>query len=373
MHDANPRETIEILARRLPQLAQELGFCAMGIARPEVLPEQKATLESWLAKGCHGQMDYMERHAALRLAPDALFAGTKSIVSLALPYGKPADAPVSRYAQGRDYHKTMRMRLKALALAMQGIAGEFPFRAFSDSAPVLEVAFAGQAGLGWRGKNTLLLTRQGSGFFLGELFTALPLPPSRLQAFAPLPPLPQTSQQAKGKAASQASGHCGSCRKCLDLCPTQAFTRPYELDARRCISYLTIEHPGPIPEGLRALVGQRFYGCDVCQAVCPWNRFAAEAGDAAFAPWPELRHPDLPALFLWDEAGFLKRLEGSPIRRIGHERWLRNLAVALGNSPPSEAAKCALAARREDPSPLVREHVAWALQRQAMAGEAKLL
>ncbi|MDR0996312.1 MAG: tRNA epoxyqueuosine(34) reductase QueG [Zoogloeaceae bacterium] len=344
MHDSHPEKSLESLARALPEMARTLGFCAVGISAPTVAPEQKNALRQWLTQGCHGAMDYMEGHAALRCAPETLVTNVQSVISLALPYGHPTDGPISRYAQGRDYHKVMRRRLKALAERLRSEIGDFHYRVFSDSAPVLEVSFARNAGLGWRGKNTLLLTREGSGFFLGEIFTDLRLPVTTPQVL---------------------ENHCGRCQKCLTQCPTAAFIGPYELDARRCISYLTIEHPGPIPEDLRTNIGQRFYGCDVCQAVCPWNRFAREPGDAAFAPWPELAKPDLVALFAWDEATFLKRLEGSPIRRIGHERWLRNLAVALGNSPPSAHLRQALIARRNHPSPLVREHVLWALKAHA--------
>jgi epoxyqueuosine reductase len=254
-----------------------------------------------------------------------------------------ADAAyVSRYALGRDYHKVLRNRLQTLAEKISAEIGEHHFRVFTDSAPVLEVELATQSGLGWRGKHTLLLNRQhGSWFFLGEIYTDLPLPVDAPEA-----------------------GHCGTCQACIDVCPTRAIVAPYSLDARRCISYLTIELKGSIPLELRPLLGNRIYGCDDCQLVCPWNRFAQTAALPDFAVRNGLDSAQLVDLFAWSEAEFNERLAGSPIRRIGHERWLRNIAVALGNAPPSPEIQAALRARLDHPSELVREHVAWALQRQ---------
>lgn len=324
-----------------------LGFAAVAIARAEV-GEAAPRLATWLAAGHHGEMDYMARHAELRTHPAMLVPGTVSVISAALDYwpegapvpaGQAARAWISRYALGRDYHRTLRQRLQKLADAITAAIGPFGYRVFSDSAPVCEVEFARQAGLGWEGKHTLLLSRQGSWRFLGEIYTDLALPPDPPQA-----------------------AHCGSCNRCLRACPTGAIVAPYEVDARRCISYLTIELAGSIPEELRPLIGNRIYGCDDCQLYCPWNRFA-HSGDADFAPRHGLDRATLVELFAWREEDFLSRLAGSPIRRIGHLRWLRNIAVALGNGPATPAALAALAAHREHPAPLVREHVAWALAR----------
>ncbi len=319
----------------------------MGVASPQ-LGEAGDRLADWLAGGYHGGMDYMARHADKRVHPASLLPGTRSILCVRLDYAaapgtpapNPVTAPVSCYARGRDYHKVVRGRLQKLAERIESEVGPFTYRAFSDSAPVLEVELANRAGLGWRGKHTLLLNRQGSWSFLGELFTDLPLPPD----------LP-------------AAGHCGRCTACLDNCPTGAFVAPYVLDARRCISYLTIEHAGPIPEPLRPLLGNHIYGCDDCQQVCPWNRHAQAAALDDFLPRNRLDQADLIEWFTWTETDFNDRLAGSPIRRIGHERWRRNIAVALGNGPPSAEASAALEACRDDPSSLVREHVRWALAR----------
>ncbi len=345
------------LVNRLKYLGQGLGLSALGIARPE-LSAAGSRLHAWLAQSRHGEMDYMSKHASLRSRPDLLLPGTLSVISAHLPYW-PQDTEcqqaltdaqigyVSRYARGRDYHKTLRRRLQKLAEALhaeltaRGLGEDFRYRVFSDSAPVMECELACQAGIGWRGKNTLSLTRHGSWHFLGEIYTNLPLPPD-----------------------TTASAHCGDCRRCLDACPTGALIAPYELDARRCISYLTIELRGAIPAELRPLLGNRIYGCDDCQSCCPWNRFARK-GDPDFAVRHGLDATPLSTLFAWSAEAFDARLAGSPIRRLGHERWLRNIAVALGNAPPSAATRASLEARRDDPSPLVREHVAWALQRQA--------
>ena len=343
------------LAERIRRWGGELGFSGVGIARADA-SEATPGLERWLALGRHGGMDYMAKHAALRSSPEALVPGTRSIISARLPYWQPgmeservlADATlayISRYALGRDYHKTIRQRLQKLAdriaCALTAIdpGFDFAYRAFSDSAPVLEVEFARQSGIAWRGKHTLSLTREGSWHFLGEIYTNLPLPPD-----APIKP------------------HCGSCRRCMDVCPTAAIVAPYEVDARRCISYLTIELTGAIPIELRPLIGNRIYGCDDCQLCCPWNNFA-KLGDPDFAVRNGLDTAPLTELFAWTEADFNNRLAGSPIRRIGHERWLRNIAVALGNSRATPAVLAALESRRNHDSSLVREHVNWALAR----------
>ena len=338
------------LAARIREWGRELGFDEVGIAGTE-LEADEAFLIDWIKAGRHGTMDYMARHGARRARPAELVPGTMTIITARLNYlppaarasedvlADPAKAFIARYALGRDYHKVLRAKLQRLALRIREEAGEFGFRVFTDSAPVLEVALAAKSGLGWRGKHTLLLTRDaGSWFFLGEIYTDLPLP--------------ETAPQ---------SAHCGSCTACIDVCPTRAIVAPYELDARRCISYLTIEHAGSIPVELRPLIGNRIYGCDDCQLVCPWNRYASVAKEAGFAVRHGLDDADLVALFAWTEDEFIARTAGSAIRRIGHERWSRNIAVALGNAPPEPAIVAALASRADDPSALVREHVAWAL------------
>jgi epoxyqueuosine reductase len=349
MHDQNSTLDYTALQTAIRQAGQELGFAAIGFARPQVGAAAER-LRAWLAAGRHGEMDYMARHAELRADPQQLHPDTLSVISVAidyLPHKKTADTPeqaaISRYAQGRDYHKVIRNRLQKLADAISALIGPFGYRVFSDSAPVMEVEFASQAGLGWRGKHTLLLSRQGSWRFLGEIYCNLPLPPDQPQ-----------------------DEHCGSCSACLDACPTGAIIAPYQVDARRCISYLTIELAGAIPEDLRPAIGNRIYGCDDCQLCCPWNRFA-QIGDPAFAPRQQLDSAKLLDLFAWTEAEFNERLAGNPIRRIGHERWLRNIAVALGNVPgnaPSNAAiQAALKEKRQTASPLVGEHIDWALAR----------
>ena len=339
------------LKARIKDAGRDLGFAEIGVARADPA-EAVPGLMRWLDLGRHGVMDYMAKHAHLRADPAALHPGTTTVITVRLPYWPDAAeaektladeslAYVSRYALGRDYHKTIRNRLQKLADRIREEIGDFNYRAFSDSAPVMEVEFARQAGTAWRGKHTLSLTRSGSYHFLGELYTDLPLPPD-----API------------------EEHCGTCFACLEACPTQAIVGPYEVDARRCISYLTIELDGPIPEELRPLMGNRIYGCDDCQLCCPWNRFSA-LGDPDFAPRHGLDASSLPDLFAWTEAEFEQRLQGSPIRRIGFERWLRNLAVALGNAPSDPPILAALTSRADSPSPLVREHVAWALARHA--------
>jgi epoxyqueuosine reductase len=334
---------------------RELGFDAIGFSGVDV-PDAEAGLAAWLAAGCHGEMDYMAAYASAagnkRAQPAQLVPGTRSIITARMNY-RPAAADsrdtlddgqrafVSRYALGRDYHKLLRARLQKLADRIGEQAGEFNYRAFTDSAPVMEVGLARNSGLGWRGKHTLLLDREaGSYFFLGELFTDLPL-----------------------AADTPVTDHCGTCTACIDACPTGAITAPYRLDARLCISYLTIELKGVIPEKLRPAMGNRIYGCDDCQLACPWNGFAPLSREHNFAPRHDLDRATLAELFAWDGKDFEERLAGSPIRRIGHERWLRNIAVALGNAPRSEAVLSALHSRADDPSELVREHVAWALNR----------
>jgi epoxyqueuosine reductase len=342
------------LAGDIRTWGQELGFGAIGIARTS-LPQDEAWLKRWLALGRHGEMAWMARHGTRRSRPAELMPGTLTVIAVRMDY-LPSDAAapaavladsrrayISRYALGRDYHKVLRGRLQRLADRIVQAVGPFGYRAFTDSAPVLEKALAREAGLGWIGKHTNLLSRDaGSWFFLGELFTDLPLP----------------TDTAPG-------AHCGSCAACIEVCPTQAIVAPYELDARRCISYLTIEHPGAIPEPLRAAFGNRVYGCDDCQLACPWNRYARVAQLPDFSAREGLDAASLCSLFGWTEAEFLARTEGSAIRRIGHERWLRNLAVALGNAAPDPAARAALAARADDTSALVREHVRWGLERHA--------
>jgi epoxyqueuosine reductase len=340
------------LARQIKQWGAELGFQQVGIADSE-LGDAEARLLDWLGKGYHGEMEYMERHGTKRSRPGDLVPGTVRVIAARMNYSPPgardshevmkdgSRAFISRYALGRDYHKLMRSRMQKLADRIGQEVGEFRYRVFTDSAPVMEVELAAKAGLGWRGKHTLLLNREaGSYFFLGEIYTDLPLPVDKAQG-----------------------DHCGTCQKCIDVCPTQAILGPYQLDARRCISYLTIEHKGSIPEELRPLIGNRVYGCDDCQLVCPWNRFASASGEPDFAVRNGLDDVMLVELFGWGEAEFHERLAGSTIHRIGYERWLRNLAVGLGNAPRSADVVDALKARAGYPSALVREHVAWALAR----------
>ena len=342
------------LAASIKLWGRELGFQQVGIASID-LGEHEAHLQRWLDAGYQGEMDYMASHGSKRSHPDELVPGTLRVVSLRMDYlpgdtrmaeqlASPEKAYVSRYALGRDYHKLIRKRLQQLAERVQEAIGPFGYRAFVDSAPVLEKAVAERAGLGWIGKNTLVINRKaGSWFFLGELFVDLPLPVDP----------PHTSE------------HCGRCSACLDICPTKAFVAPYVLDARRCISYLTIELKGAIPEDLRPLIGNRVFGCDDCQIVCPWNRFARPSEQGDFRPRHELDSAELASLFRWSEEEFLSRTEGSPLRRAGYERWLRNLAVGLGNAPSSIAVVEALELRRDHPSELVREHVRWALARHS--------
>jgi epoxyqueuosine reductase len=344
------------LAAQVKDWGRELGFQKTGIAGV-ALPEDERRLLDWLEAGRHGRMDYMSRHGAMRARPPELVPGTLRVITARMDYwpqaadpaavlADPALAYVSRYALGRDYHKVMRSRLQRLAGRIQEQAGDFGFRVFADSAPVMEVELAARSGLGWRGKHTLLLDRAaGSWFFLGEIYTDLPLP-----------------------ADAAAPEHCGTCRRCIDVCPTGAIVAPYQLDARRCISYLTIEHDGPIPPELRPLIGNRIYGCDDCQLFCPWNRDAPVSTEPDFRPRNGLDCASLLELFAWSEEEFEHRLLGSPIRRIGHVRWLRNLAICLGNAPASVEIAQALRIRLDHPSALVREHVGWALERQTGTG-----
>ena len=351
----NQTQSIDLsaLALTIKAWGRELGFSALGIADID-LSLAAVRLQEWLAKGRHGKMDYMEKHGAKRAHPENLLPGTLRVIAARMNYwpsaadaqatlDDPGKAYVSRYALGRDYHKVMRTRLQQLADRIAAEVSGFGYRVFTDSAPVMEVELARKAGLGWRGKHTLLLAREtGSYFFIGEIFTDLALP----------------VDAATGE-------HCGTCTRCIESCPTQAIVAPYELDARRCLSYLTIELKGSIPVALRPLIGNRVYGCDDCQLVCPWNRYASLGGEADFRVRNGLDSAELVELFAWDEARFRECLAGSAIARIGHERWLRNLAVGLGNAPRSDALVALLRIRVDHPSALVREHVQWALARHA--------
>ncbi|MCU0762769.1 MAG: tRNA epoxyqueuosine(34) reductase QueG [Hydrogenophaga sp.] len=356
------------LLSRIQAWGKELAFSQIGVAGVD-LSSAEAGLLAWLSAGCHGEMAYMAAHGLKRARPAELVPGTLSVITARMNYlprgtedgwpvrelqrlQRPGEAIVSVYARGRDYHKVLRNRLQQLADRIQAAVGPLGHRVFTDSAPVLEVELAQRSGQGWRGKHTLVLNREGgSMFFLGEIYVDMALPPT-----APV------------------EDHCGTCSACIGACPTQAIVAPYRLDARRCISYLTIEHAGPIPLEFRPLVGNRIYGCDDCQLVCPWNKFAQRSALPDFDERTGLSGSQLAALMRWSEAQFLQRTEGSPIRRIGHERWLRNIAVAMGNAlrareglADSERADIALAlqARLDHPSVLVREHVRWALDQQA--------
>lgn len=346
--------TLTNLALDIKRWGAELGFDSVGIADIE-LAEHEQHLNRWLAKGMHGEMHYMHKHGSKRTRPDQLVVGTQRVVSVRLDYA-PADIAqaekvladdqvgyISRYALGRDYHKVMRKKLKQLAQRIDAQIGEFGHRIFVDSAPVMEKALAEKAGLGWIGKHSNLLdAKTGSWFFLGELYLDLPLP-----------------------VDLAASNHCGSCQKCIDVCPTQAIVAPYTVDARRCISYLTIELKGSIPEEFRPAMGNRIYGCDDCQLVCPWNKFAQTTRQADFTPREQLTDRKLLDLFNWSEQNFLDNTEGTAIRRIGYTAWLRNIAVALGNAAPDNAIIKALNARLCDAPELVKEHIRWAITRQA--------
>lgn len=351
--DSHAHNDLASLAAKIKQWGRELGFQQVGIAGIELF-EDAEYLARWLAARHHGEMDYMERHGMRRAQPDAIQPGALRVISARMDYlsaaarpaqqvlADPDSAYVSRYALGRDYHKVLRKRLAELGAKITREACEHGHRAFVDSAPLLEKALARNAGLGWIGKHTNLINRHaGSWFFLGELLTDLPLP-----------------------IDAPASNHCGTCTACMEVCPTQAIVGPYELDARRCISYLTIELRGPIPLEFRRAIGNRIYGCDDCQLFCPWNKFAHFSEEPDFTPRHRLDEARLLELFAWTEEEFLARTEGSAIRRIGYQSWLRNIAVALGNAPYSSAAIQALQARREQCSAMVKEHIEWALGEQ---------
>ncbi|MEO1036470.1 MAG: tRNA epoxyqueuosine(34) reductase QueG [Pseudomonadota bacterium] len=338
--------------------AEELGFTSTGFTDIDLAGAEQRLVD-WLAAGLHGSMTYFDRHGTVRSRPAALVPGTVSVISVTCDYltepnaslpallDHPERAYVSRYALGRDYHKRMRRRLEQLASRLQQVIGPFGYRAFCDSAPVLEKALAEKAGLGWIGKHTNLIDkRRGSWFFLGELYTDLEITPDR-----------------------PATGHCGTCVRCIDVCPTQAIVAPYVLDARRCISFLTIENRGPIPLEFRRAIGNRIFGCDDCQIFCPWNKFAEPVDDTDFKPRHGLDQADLTELFAWTAAEFETRTLGSAIRRIGYRGWLRNIAVALGNARTSKRVIDALSMRRDDPDELVREHVNWALAQHQRSTE----
>ena len=350
INDPSPRVDLHSLALQLKQWARELGFSALGISSTD-LGEDEIRLLRWLEHGRHGDMHYMARHGSRRSRPAELVPGTVRVISVRMDYWRaeahdaervleqPALGYVARYALGRDYHKVLRNRLQKLAERIATVVGDFGYRAFTDSAPVLEKPLARNAGLGWVGKHTNLINRDtGSWFFLGELYTDLPLP-----------------------VDSPAAEHCGSCTACMSACPTNAIVAPFELDARRCISYLTIELHGPIPEALRSAVGNRIFGCDDCQLVCPWNKFTKMSAEQDFSPRHDLDHATLVDLFAWTEFDFMEHTRGSAIRRLGYERWLRNIAVALGNAPTEPGVVEALRSRLDYPSALVVEHVRWAL------------
>lgn len=349
----------QALAADIKRWGVELGFGQVGITDTD-LSAVEADYRQWIEKGFHGAMDYMAKHGDKRTRPHELVPGAVRVISVRMDYQPPEAcdseevmqdgerAFISRYALGRDYHKVLRKRLQQLcdriAQHIEDLQQSFNYRVFTDSAPVLEVALAEKAGLGWRGKHTLLLSREaGSWFFLGEIYTNLPLP-----------------------VDNAGQNHCGTCSACMNICPTQAIVAPYEVDARRCISYLTIELKDSIPESLRPLIGNRVYGCDDCQLACPWNRFAKLSGEQDFSVRHGLDNVTLAELFAWDERTFQEKMAGSAIYRIGHRQWLRNLAVGLGNAPTSQSVIAALQTRTQDPDPLVREHVHWALRRHGV-------
>ena len=337
------------LAKSIRAWGRELGFAQLAITDID-LGDYHDSYREWLSDDCHGDMAYMADNLDKRLHPERLVEGTCRIISVRMDYAKVADnslaslsksniAYIARYARGRDYHKVMRKRLQKLADKIQSEVNQFGYRAFVDSAPVLERALAEKSGLGWIGKNTMLINKQaGSWFFLGELFTDLPL-----------------------QIDEPATNHCGSCRACLDVCPTDAFIAPNKMDAKRCISYLTIELRSSIPVEFRRAMGNRVFGCDDCQLVCPWNKFTRVSEEADYSPRHALDRSTLLDLFMWSEQEFMARTEGSPIRRIGYECWLRNLAVGLGNAEGSPELLAALRTRRESASDMVREHIDWAL------------
>lgn len=339
---------------KIKSLAADLGFDHLGIADIDLSAAESRLLQ-WLDQGFHGSMDYMQRHGEKRTKPEQLISGTVSIISVRMNYltqsqdlaikqlDKPANGYISRYALGRDYHKLMRRRLAKLAKQIAELSGPFAYRVFTDSAPVLEKPIAVKAGLGWMGKHTNILDKTaGSWFFLGEIYTDIPLK----------------------NAAAAVSDHCGDCTRCIDVCPTGAIVEPYVVDARRCISYLTIENNDAIPPELRPMMGNRIYGCDDCQLFCPWNRFAKLSSEADFAARHQLDDITLLDLFAWSEAQFLTRFAGSAIRRIGYQNWLRNLAVALGNAPYDPKISTALHAKKPLATAMVKEHIDWAIEAQ---------
>jgi epoxyqueuosine reductase len=351
---------LQQLAEQIKQWGRDLGFQQVGICDTDLSAEEPK-LQAWLDKQYHGEMDWMARHGMMRARPHELLPGTLRVISVRMNY-LPAKAAfastlknpqlgyVSRYALGRDYHKVLRNRLKKLGEMIQAHCGERNFRPFVDSAPILERPIAAKAGLGWTGKHSLILNREaGSWFFLGELLIDLPLPVDQ----------PQEEQ-------------CGRCVACITICPTSAIVEPYVVDARRCISYLTIELEGAIPEEFRPLIGNRIYGCDDCQLICPWNRYGQLTDEDDFSPRAVLHAPPLTDLFKWDEAKFLRITEGSAIRRIGHLRWLRNIAVALGNAPWAEENMAALALRSGE-HPLLDEHIEWAIAQQLQKRAAQAI
>jgi epoxyqueuosine reductase len=348
------------LTEQLAAWSQELGFSQLAITHPDLSLDETRLL-NWLDRGFHGDMDYMARHGTKRSRPAELEPGTMSVISVRMDYfpqtthgiedilQQPELGFISRYATGRDYHKLMRNRLQKLVDNMQTEIGAFGYRVFSDSAPVLEKALAQNAGLGWIGKHTNLINRHaGSWFFLAEIYTDLPLPAN----------------------TGTTENHCGTCQACIDICPTQAIIAPYQLDARRCISYLTIELKDSIPVEFRQPMGNRIYGCDDCQMVCPWNRFAKTTNEADFAVRHNLDAPKLLDLFAWNEPEFMEKMQGSPIRRIGYMQWLRNIAVALGNAPHSQEIIQALKNKRGEVTELVQEHIDWALVAQGQKTNA---
>ena len=345
---------LQVLAARIKGWGQELGFQQVGITDTDLFQAENH-LNNWLNQGMHGELHYMVRHGSRRTRPGELISGTIRIISVRMDYFPPRSkairevlddsvmAFVSRYATGRDYHKLIRKRLEKLACQIQNEIGQFSYRAFADSAPVMEKPIAQKAGLGWIGKHSNLLNRRaGSWFFLGELYTDLPLP-----------------------VDSPELDHCGSCTSCISACPTDAIVEPYVVDARRCISYLTIEFKGSIPLELRPLVGNRIFGCDDCQMVCPWNRFSSDSDEPGFQVRNQLDSTSLCAVFNWTEQEFLNKTEGSAIRRAGYQMWLRNVAVALGNAKSTPEVINSLRKRKNHSSSIVREHVNWALERHA--------
>ena len=347
-------QNLQTLADSIKSWGKALGFSEVGIADTD-LAKAERHYQAWIEKGFHGDMDYMAKHGNKRTQPTELVAGTLRVISVRMDYQPPnaqdaeevlaqsEKAFISRYALGRDYHKVLRQRMQKLCEQIEKEIGHFGYRVFTDSAPVLEVELAEKAGLGWRGKHTLLLTREaGSWFFLGEIYTDLPLP-----------------------IDTKTSNHCGTCTACIDICPTKAIIAPYQLDARRCVSYLTIEHKTSIPIEFRPLIGNRIYGCDDCQLTCPWNKFGQITQQDDFHVRHGLDDALLTELFAWDKATFETNMAGSAIYRIGHEQWLRNIAVGLGNAMTSPEVISALQSRANDSSDMVREHVAWALQQHA--------